>query len=102
MIIVEGFARIAPGEIDALRDAMRAQIEATRAEPGCIHYSFAQDVLEPDTLRISEIWADQASLEAHFKAPHMTGPNRALNRATISAIKIDAYTATFDRTLIGG
>jgi quinol monooxygenase YgiN len=102
MIIVEGHARLGPGEMDRLKDAMRAQIEATRAEPGCIHYSYAADVLDPDVMRISEIWESQEALEAHFKAPHMAVFNAEFRAAKVLGIKVDAYAAEHSRTLLGG
>jgi quinol monooxygenase YgiN len=102
MILVEGQVRLAAGEIDRLADAMRAQIEATRAEEGCELYAFAVDVLDPQTLRISERWTDQAALDAHMKAPHMAAFNQALGTARIESVKVDAYQGNFIRTVLGG
>ena len=102
MIIVEGHARLGAGDIERLKDAMRTQIETTRAEPGCLHYSYAADVLDPNILRISELWTDQAAIDAHFKSAHMAAFNRALGTATIESLKVDAYTAEHSRTLLGG
>lgn len=102
MILVEGTVRLAAGEIERLGDAMRAQIEATRAEPGCELYAFAADVLDPQTLRISERWTSQEALDAHMKAPHMAAFNEALGTAKIESIKVDSYQGSFIRTLLGG
>jgi quinol monooxygenase YgiN len=46
-------------------------VEATRQEEGCLHYAFARDMNDPDIIRISERWVDQAALDAHFASPHM-------------------------------
>ncbi|NNM78091.1 antibiotic biosynthesis monooxygenase [Sphingomonas sp. ID1715] len=102
MIIVHGHARLAAGELQRLATELRAQVEATRAETGCLHYSFAIDALDPDVMRISEIWADWPALEAHFQAPHMATFNAALRAAQVLEIKVDAYDAEHRRTLIGG
>lgn len=91
MICVMGYARMAPGEIERLGEAMRTQIEATRAEDGCDHYGFSRDVLDPDTMIVSERWRDWAALEAHFKAPHMAAFNAALAGAKVIAAKVTAY-----------
>lgn len=101
MVIVMGHAKLAPGEVDRLQEAARRQIETTRGEDGCEHYSFARDILDPDTLIISERWRDAAALAAHAKAPHMTGPNRALSDAKILDISVKAYENGEVRTLIG-
>lgn len=50
---------------------MAAVIEASRAEPGCHAYSYAEDVIEPGLFRVYEEWDDRAALEAHFALPHM-------------------------------
>ena len=101
MIIVMGYAKLAAGQLDGLDEAMRAQVEATRGEDGCEHYSFARDVIDPDTLMIAERWRDQAAIDAHFKSPHMAAFNEALAAATIEAISVKAYENGEVRTLIG-
>ena len=46
-------------------------VTATRAEDGCIAYSYAQDLFDPGLIHVSEKWRDRDALTAHFKAPHM-------------------------------
>lgn len=101
MIIVMGHARLAAGEIDRLRDAMERQIVATNAEPGCLHYSFSRDVLDPDTLIISERWEDQAAIDAHFKSAHMAEFNAVLGTAKLLGLSVKAYENGQVRTLMG-
>ena len=48
MLIVIGSATAAPGRRDELVAAARAVAEATRADRGCLSYSFAADVEDPD------------------------------------------------------
>jgi quinol monooxygenase YgiN len=102
MIIVEGFARFAAGEMERLQQEMRAQIEASRAEPGCLEYSYSADVLDPDLMRIIEKWENWDALETHFKAPHMAVFNAAFRAAKVLSIKVDAWSAEHSRTLLGG
>lgn len=51
---------------------MLAMIDASRAEDGCLAYSYAQDVLEPGLIRVMEMWRVQAALDAHFHSDHIT------------------------------
>jgi quinol monooxygenase YgiN len=101
MIIVMGHAKLAAGEIDRIKDGMAAQIAATRAEDGCSLYCFARDVLDPETLIISERWRDRAALDAHFQSPHMATFNAALGAAQVLDISVKAYENGEVRTLIG-
>jgi quinol monooxygenase YgiN len=71
MLIVMGTVRIPDGALDTARPAMAAMLAASRAEDGCLAYNYAQDVLDPCIIHISERWRDRAALDAHFRAPHM-------------------------------
>lgn len=101
MIIVEGWVRMEPGELDRLHDAATVMIAETRKEPGCISYAYGRALEEPDVMRIAEIWKDQAALDAHFKAPHMATFNAALSGAKITGVSVKSYTAEPGRTLLG-
>lgn len=103
MILVMGHAKLAPGEIDRLLAAMQTQLEATRAEEGCIHYSFARDVLEPDTLRIAEQWREWDAITAHSASAHMKAFNQEMGKAKLLEIKVTGYGPDGEvRVLIGG
>ena len=78
MVIVMGTVRVAPEAIERLRPAMEAMMAASRAEDGCLAYAYALDLLEPGLVRVSELWTDRASLEAHFKTAHMATWRQAL------------------------
>jgi quinol monooxygenase YgiN len=71
MLIITGTFRLSAESLDSARPAMVAMVQASRAEPGCIQYSYGEDVLEPGLIRVTEHWADRASLEAHWAAPHI-------------------------------
>ncbi|MEO0714731.1 MAG: putative quinol monooxygenase [Pseudomonadota bacterium] len=79
MIIVEGHVRLADaGDFERVRTAAEAQITASRAEGGCIDYTYSIDVLDPHIMRVLERWRSWEALEAHFKAPHMGAWRAAL------------------------
>ncbi len=101
MIIVMGHAKLGAGEIDRLGAEMKAQITATRAEDGCLHYGFSRDVLDPDTLVISERWRDNDALAAHFASPHMAAFNKVLGSAKVLEVSVKAYENGEERSLTG-
>ena len=70
-LAVIGHFRLPRERIAEAREAMARVIEATRAEQGCIAYSYAEDALETGLFRVTELWESRAHLAAHFKAPHM-------------------------------
>jgi quinol monooxygenase YgiN len=71
MILVLGTVKLPPERLDGAREAMERMVTASRAEPGCIAYGYAQDVLDPETIHVIEKWRDRAALQAHFATPHM-------------------------------
>ncbi len=58
-----------PDRADALRDLMVAFAEGSRHEPGCLHYTLTEDAKQPGRFMTFEVWADQASIEAHMQTP---------------------------------
>jgi len=71
MIMVLGTVQLAPDKLDGARGAMERMVAASRAEAGCIAYSYAQDILDPRTIHVIEKWRDRVALEEHFATPHM-------------------------------
>ena len=71
MIIIMGTVKLAPDRLDAARPAMQRMVDASRAEPGCIAYTYAQDLLDPATIHVAEQWRDRGALAEHFATPHM-------------------------------
>jgi quinol monooxygenase YgiN len=102
MVIIQGVVRISEADRDKFRAAAAAMIPATRAEAGCIFYSYAEDALEPGLVHIVERWRDQAALDAHLKAPHMASFSAAIAGLAMRDLKIVAFDAANERVLIGG
>jgi len=71
MLLITGTIRLPADRLDAARPAMAAMITASRAEDGCLAYSYAEDVLEPGLIRVHEQWRDRAALDRHFAAAHI-------------------------------
>ena len=71
MILVVGTVRAPAGKLDALKDAIATMIAETHKEDGCIRYAFAQDLLDPGLMHVSEAWRDREALAAHGKSAHM-------------------------------
>ena len=71
MLIVAGTVRVPAENLVGLRPHMIAMIEASRAEDGCVAYSYAEDVAEPGLIRVFEAWTDRAALDEHLTLPHL-------------------------------
>lgn len=71
MILVVGQFRLPAAKLPEAREALLRVVEATRAEPGCIDYAYAEDLREPGLIRVSEKWESREALAVHFEAAHM-------------------------------
>ena len=71
MILVIGTFRMPPEKLAQALSAAQRVVTATRAEDGCVAYSYAQDLFDPGLIHVSEKWRDRAALQAHFKSAHM-------------------------------
>lgn len=71
MLAIIGAFRLPPARLAEARPMMARVIEATRAEAGCLGYAYAEDMLDPGLIRVSETWESRAHLADHFAAPHM-------------------------------
>lgn len=78
---------------------MREVVDATLREPGCLWYSYAFDLLDPELIRVSEGWASHAALDTHLSAPHMVAWRSIRDNLGLSERKILAFAADEGRPL---
>jgi len=71
MLIIVGTIRLPPGNLAAAREVMERMITASRAEDGCLAYSYSEDILDPGLIHVTERWRDQASLQKHWISAHL-------------------------------
>ena len=71
MLLIVGTVRLPAENLERAKPAMRAMVQASRAEPGCLEYGYAEDVLVRGLIHVKELWQDQAALDAHFASAHI-------------------------------
>ena len=93
IVLVVSIATTA-ANITSIKAAVAAMEEASRAEAGCRDYTFAVELNDPDKLRITECWDDEAALRTHFDTPHMAAFNKAMAAAGPRDVNIACYEAS--------
>jgi quinol monooxygenase YgiN len=91
VLLITGTIRLPPGALARARPAMRAMVEASRAEPGCLDYSYAEDVLDPGLMHITELWDTRAHLQAHFRSNHIAAWRAQWAALAISGRNLKLY-----------
>ena len=98
-VIIAGTVRVPPENLAAFKPHMAAMLAASRAEDGCVTYSYAEDVAEPGLVRVFEAWRDQAAIDAHFQTAHMAAWRAAWPGFGVSDRKLFAYEVASERPL---
>ena len=70
MLILSVNLRVPKAEQERLRPEMEKVVQASRKEPGCLAYSYGFDLLDPDLIRVFEVYRDDAALKAHGESEH--------------------------------
>jgi quinol monooxygenase YgiN len=83
MIIVAGSLTFEPSDRDDVLASLHEVTQHSRADEGCLTYTWAEDLESPNTFRFFECWESQAHLDAHLAAPHEAAfGQRNLSRIT--------------------
>lgn len=98
-LVIAGTIRVPPENLEAFRPHMLAMLEASRAEDGCLVYSYAEDVAEPGLIRVFEAWRDQAALDAHFATAHLAAWRAAWPEFGVSDRRLIAYEVASQRAV---
>lgn len=98
-VLIAGTVRLPPQNVERFRPHMRRMLAASRAEEGCVAYSYAIDLEDPGLIRIFEAWRDQAALDAHFNTPHMAEWRAAWPEFGVSDRRLTAYEVAAERPL---
>lgn len=71
MLLIVGTVRLPADRLNAARAIMARMIEASRAEAGCLEYSYAEDLRDRGLIHVKERWKDRSALDEHFKSAHL-------------------------------
>jgi quinol monooxygenase YgiN len=68
MVIVGGTFEFDPNQREAFLDSRYEMMRTSRAEPGCLEYTFAADPIDATRVVLYERWASQEDLDVHLAA----------------------------------
>ena len=98
MVIVGGRFEVDPEQREAFLAGRMEAMRASRAEAGCLEYTFSADPIEPGRVVLFERWESQEALDAHLAAQQTRPVGSPLAVAPIS-VYIVAYDVAGERTL---
>jgi quinol monooxygenase YgiN len=74
MVIVGGTFEVDPSQRDDFLAGRSEMMRVSRAEPGCLEYTFAADPLDAGRVILFERWDDQDALDAHLAIRRASAP----------------------------
>jgi quinol monooxygenase YgiN len=91
MLLILGTIRLPADRLEGARPAMAMMVEGSRAEQGCLEYSYAEDLLDRGLIHVKERWTDRAALAEHFKSAHLANWRVSWLTLGISERKLSLY-----------
>ena len=98
-IVIIAQLRFPAEQMAAVRAAVAELRPATLAEDGCLKYAFSEDLDEPGVLRVSEIWASRAALDAHGATAHVAAWRATAARLGMTEREVRVFTVAGEETL---
>ena len=98
-VVILGTVRLPPQNLYLARPVMAEMVAKSRAEDGCLEYAYAEDVLEPGLIRVSEVWRDQAALDRHAASAHIKAWRAAWPGLGLHDRRLVAYEAGASRPI---
>jgi quinol monooxygenase YgiN len=68
MIVAIGDIYAQIPHLDQVRDVMREAQQRTRAQQGCISYTFAETLDDPGHFVVVQEWRDRPALDEHYRS----------------------------------
>ena len=93
MIVVNAIVKTSQENIVAMQSAIKAMEQASRAEAGCLDYTFSVELNDPTVLRITEKWDTLDALKAHFTMPHMADFQEKMGENPPESLDVSFYEA---------
>jgi len=91
VILVLGRVEFHPDDFEAVKPLAATLMRETAKEDGCIKYSFAEDLVEPNCLQLSECWRDDAALRAHLLSAHIQAYRAGLKGLRVVSREVKRY-----------
>ncbi len=99
LIVIIGQFDIHPDDAAAAGELMRTMMNATVKEQGCHHYAYARNLETPNRFQLSELWENDESLAAHFRAEHMATYKAGMSKLRVQMRTVRRYDATNPKDL---
>ncbi|GLV56066.1 hypothetical protein KDH_29100 [Dictyobacter sp. S3.2.2.5] len=93
MIIITGTFHIKSERWEEAVNIIKELVAKSRADEGCIRYTFSEPLDEQYSFFVFEVWASPEVLEKHKQTPHLRTFFAFLQQATSRPFTLERYEA---------
>jgi len=93
MIVLHAVFPIDPNERERALALFEDLVEASNREPGMVEYRAAVDLQDPNVVRFSEVYEDEAASSAHLETDHFQRLQDALPELLDGEPEINRFSA---------
>jgi quinol monooxygenase YgiN len=98
-IIIHGRLAIRSEMLEEVRAAAVQLAKTSRAEPRCNEFLFTRDLADPTVMVLTEEWASEEALQAHFATPYFRSFSKLLEGAIAAPPELRRFDAQDSRPL---
>jgi quinol monooxygenase YgiN len=91
MSVLVAFLEVKPGAERDLERTLAELVEETSREPGALAYVAQRSRERPTRFMVYERYVDQAALDQHLAAPHLTAALRSFERMLASPPSVESF-----------
>jgi quinol monooxygenase YgiN len=84
MVIMRFKVKVRPERADAVRSALEAVIEPSRALEGVIHFDIARDLSDPDAFIATEVYDSKGVLDRQEELPEVEAALALVRECTVA------------------
>ncbi len=83
---------IAPEDSERFAAIVQQNVAQTVGKPGCIYYTFAADVRNPNLFHNIEAWTNRAALDAHLQSEMMRAAFAKVGKLRVLSRDVTVFT----------
>jgi len=101
MILITGHIDFDPARRNDVLAALGPLTEASRAEPGCLQYTFSADLDDPGRVHVVERWESAETMQTHMTSPHFGQFGQAMQSLGVRGVDITRHEVASSKPLLG-
>ena len=70
MYVINGLHKVLPEHLEEYLANVKLHARNSASEPGCLRYDVLQDIEDPTTICLFEVFADEDAFNAHLATDH--------------------------------